>query len=232
MSRGKTRRKNKQKQRRMKNIKLGKLVRFDLQNSSKKYKGLKNRYCYQTNIHNLIYKDSKFENVRYQASNITQCNFKNTKLIGVDFCNSNLKGTSLKGSTLKDVVFINCNLKGVDFTNVKFSNVYFIMTNVEVCKKIILDENCILLKHYPTMLKIDVIGENALFSLGEDIKIYKYHVLHVSPNKANMWILGILFSRYGKDVNRALNGLVRRKDKRYFYTVASYMRFIESYLKI
>ncbi|NMA85028.1 MAG: pentapeptide repeat-containing protein [Epulopiscium sp.] len=232
MSRGKNKRENKQRQKKVKKIKQGQLVPFDLQNSPIKYTGFKNRYFYKANIHNLIYVQAKFENVRYQASNITKCNFKNAKLRGVDFCNSNLKATSFKGATLEDVIFMNCNLKDVDFRKTRFRNVYFIMTNMDVCKNIILDTNCKILKHYPTGSYINDIGKKALYNLGKDKEIYKYHVLHVMPNKVNMWVLGILFNEYGDGVNRALSALDKRKQKRYFYTIASYMRFIESYLKL
>lgn len=85
----------------MEKIRRGKLVRFDLQNSGRKYSGFRNKYCYQTNIHRLIYKGAKFENVRFQASNMTKCNYKNASFKGVDFCNSNLKNSSFKGAILK-----------------------------------------------------------------------------------------------------------------------------------
>lgn len=106
------------------------------------------------------------------------------------------------------------------------------MTNIEVCKNLVLNEECTILRHYPSSVNLDTIGETALFRLGENIQIYKYHVLHVSPIKVNMWILKILFDQYGLSVNRALSALVKRKNKRYFFTVASYMCFIESYLKL
>lgn len=102
MSKAKRKRKYIQKQKRLEKLKKGKVVRFDLQNSSRKYLGLKNRYCYQTNIHRLIYKDATFSNVKYQASNITQCNFRNSKMYGVDFCHTNLKKTSFKGAILEN----------------------------------------------------------------------------------------------------------------------------------
>ena len=40
--------------------------------------------------------------------------------------------------------------------------------------------------------------EVALFRLGQINKIYKYHVLHVSPTKINMWIMLILLEKYGE----------------------------------
>lgn len=232
MSAGKKRRKYKQKKKRNIKISKGKLVRFDLQNSSRKYAGFSNKYCYGTNIHNLIYKDATFKNVRFQASNITACNFKNTVLINVDFCNSNLKRTAFKGATLNNVVFINCKLKDVDFDNVTFNNVYFIMTNIHVTRNLTMQKGIQIITKYPTNLPCDLRGSDALAHLGKVDEIYKYHVLHVSPTKINNWIIDILFSKYGKDVNRALFALLRRKNKKFFFTVGRYMDFIESYLII
>ena len=231
MSRSKRNRKYVQKQKRLERKKKGKLVRFDLQNSSRKYPGINNKYCYQTNIHRLIYKDGTFSNVKYQASNITQCNFKNCKLYGVDFCNTNLKKTSFKGAILKDVLFFNCNLKEVDFENAKFENVYFVSTNINVCKHLVMDAGCVYMNKYP---KIDLDGETetALFRLSQISRIFKYHVLHVDKTKINMWTFKILYDKYGSDTGRALLALTRRKDKRGFFTISSYMNFIEKYLKL
>ena len=153
MGRGKRRRKYIQKKKRMEKAKKGKLVRFDLQNSSRKYAGFKDKYCYQTNIHRLIYKDAKFQNVRYQASIITNCNYRNASLKGVDFCNSNLKNTTFKGAYFENVIFVNCNLKGTDFTDAKFKNVYFITTNTQVAKGIDIEKVSILNK-YPKDLQL------------------------------------------------------------------------------
>ena len=231
MGRGKQRRKYMQKKKRIEKAKRGKLIRFDLQNSGRKYVGFKDKYCYQTNIHRLIYKDAKFQNVRFQASIITNCNYKNASLRGVDFCNSNLKNSTFKGTYFENVIFVNCNLKGTDFTEAKFKNVYFITTNTQVAKGIDIEKVSILNK-YPKDLQLDNNCEVALFRLGQIEKICKYHVIHVSPTKINMWIMSILLEKYGEGTGRALNALVRRKDKRFFYTVASYMNFIESYLKL
>lgn len=229
---GKKRRKYKQKIKRSIKISKGKLVRFDLQNSSRKHAGFSNKYCYGTNIHNLIYKDAAFKNVRFQASNITNCNFKNTVLTNVDFCNSNLKGTTFKGATLSNVIFINCKLKDADFDNVTFNNVYFIMTNIQATRNLTIQEGIQVITKYPTNLPCDSRGSEALVQLGKVDEIYKYHVLHVSPTKINNWIIDILFSKYGKDVNRALVALLGRRNKKFFFTVGCYMDFIESYLKI
>lgn len=210
------------KEKRMEKAKRGKLVRFDLQNSSRKYVGFKDKYCYQTNIHRLIYKDAKFQNVRFQASIITNCNYKNASFRGIDFCNSNLKNSTFKGAYFENVIFMNCNLKGADFTDAKFKNVYFITTNTEVAEGIDTEKVTILNK-YPKELQLDSSCEIALFRLGQIEKIRKYHVLHVSPTKINMWVMSILLEKYGEGTGRALNALVRRRDKRFFYTVASYM---------
>lgn len=231
MGRGKKRRKYKQKQKRLERVKKGELVKFDLQNSGKKYLGFKNKYCYKTNIHKLIYKNAKFQNVRYQASNLTNCNYKMASFVNVDFCNCNLKNSKFKDSYFENVIFINCNLRGADFTDARFKNVFFIMTNIDVA--IGIDKDMINIKNkYPQNIQLYNNCEIALYRLGEIDDIYKYHVFHIKPNKINMWIISILIERYGKDLGRALNALEKRNNKKLFYTMGSYINFIDSYLKI
>lgn len=229
--RGKLRRKREQKIKRIEKVKQGKLVRFSLANSPKKYKGFSNKYSYQTNIHHLIYKEAVFENVKFQASNITKCNFKNTKLIGVDFCSTNLKGTSFKGAILKNVVFFNCNLKQVDFTGVNFQDVIFISTNTSNAKNLQLGNGCKVFNTYPKRaIKKEL--EEAILELTKWEKIYKYHVLHVEKNKINLWNLELLLEYGEENLARAMRALNRRKDKRGFYTITAYKNFVERYLKI
>ena len=105
MGRGKSRRKRIQKLKRQNKKRAGKLVRFVLANSPKKYSGWNNRYSYQSNIHNLIYKGSIFTNDKFQNCIITDCNFKKAKLTNIDFAHCNLKRTSFKGAFLCNVVF-------------------------------------------------------------------------------------------------------------------------------
>ena len=184
---------------------------FNLANSTKKYKGCKNIYAYKSNIHNLIYKDANFENVRYQASNITYCNFKNSKLLGVDFANTNLKYTNFKGAKLEEVIFFNCNLKNVRNLN--------------------LDEGCVYINSYPNIeLNTDIL--NAIDKLKNCSEIYKSHVLHVNKNKINLWNINLLLNYGQENLTRCMQALLRRKNKHNFYTVYSYKKFIENYLKI
>ncbi|MBV1820071.1 pentapeptide repeat-containing protein [Clostridium sporogenes] len=195
----------------MEKIKKGKLVRFNLSNSPVKYKGFKDKYNYQTNIHNLIYKDASFENVKYHASNITKCNFKNTKLLGVEFTS--------------------CNLKNTDFQGVKYDNVIFISTNLENAKNLNLIDKCEVLRTYPKDILNKELCEIVL-KLSECEKIYKYHVLHVKKNKINRWNLSILQNYYDNRLQRAFEALYRRKNKYAFYTVYAYRKMIDLYLHI
>lgn len=229
--RGKLRRKRKQKIKRIEKVKQGKLVRFSLANSPKKYKGFSNKYNYQTNIHHLIYKDAVFENVKFHASNITRCNFKNTKLTGVDFYSTNLKGTSFKGAVLNNVVFFNCNLKQVDFAGVKCQNVIFISTNTANAKNLELENGCKVFNTYPKrIIKKEL--EEVILELTKWERLYKYHVLHVEENKINFWNLELLLEYGEENLLRAMRALTRRKDKRGFYTISAYKNFVERYLKI
>jgi hypothetical protein len=211
---------------------MGKIVRFSLSNSPVKYSGFKDKYNYGTNIHNLIYKDGHFENVRFQASNITKCNFKNAKLKGIDFMNTNLKNTSFKGAILQDIVFFNCNLKGTDFKNATFKNVKFISTNVKNSIDLNISDGINVMNEYPNIqLNSDL--EQSIFRLASLSKIYKYHVLHVKKNKINLWSILLLLEFYKQeDLSRALAALARRNDKRGFYTIYKYRKFIDAYLKI
>lgn len=106
------------------------------------------------------------------------------------------------------------------------------MTNIQATRNLTMQEGIQVITKYPTNLLCDSRGSEALMQLGKVDEIYKYHVLHVSPTKINNWIIDILFSKYGKDVNRALVALLGRRNKKFFFTVGCYMDFIESYLKI
>lgn len=210
---------------------MGKIVRFDLQNSKKKYTGIKNKYCYQTNIHNLIYKDANFKNVKYQASNITKCNFNNAFLQGVDFCNTNLKSSSFKNAKFKDVIFFNCNLRSCDFKGASFENVSFICTSVENSRNMALSEQCKFLRSYPKLKISNRMQENLLLLANQD-KILLPHVIHVNKNKPNHWTLKLLIDYCNEtDLARCFYALNNRNDKRNFYTVWAYKQFIDKYLK-
>lgn len=230
MGRGKKKGRRIQTQKRIDKAKLGKHVPFNLANSPRKLNGISNKYNYKSNMHNLIYKDGFFENVKYQASIITECNFKNTKLTGVDFYNSNLKRTSFKDASLKNVIFFNCNLMGTDFKNVRFENVAFISTNIKVAKNFDQTGDVAIIAHYPK-LEISEKLKKTLIELSNDGKIYNSRVLHVSKNKWNHWNIKLLLDEYGKDLERALYALTRRNNKWGFNTLYSYRNFIDSYLK-
>jgi uncharacterized protein YjbI with pentapeptide repeats len=204
-------------------------VPFNLQNSPRKYSGFRNKYCYKTNIHNLIYKDGYFENVKYQASNITECNYKNCTMIGMDFVGCNLKGTDFSGAKLTDVIFLNCKLDKARFTRCYFHNVYFIMTDISRC--IDLSDDFEYLNKY-TKVEITVELQEALVRLCNNEESYKYHVLHVNKKKANMWMVKILTDRYGAGTGKALLAFSKREDLKRLYTLHSYAKFIEKYLKI
>lgn len=210
---------------------MNKRVFFTLTGCPKKLQGFSHKYCYKSNMHNLIYKDAKFQNVRYQSSIITNCNFNQTVLMGVDFCNCNLKKSSFKGAKLHNVCFINCNISGVDFTNAEFDNVIFVCTNIDRCKSLNCDSGWRIYRSYP---KIELPSEISvqLLQLSKDAQIYDPHVLHVTKSKLNFWSLKILVDLYGADALRALCAINNRKNKSGFYTLNSYMRHIEKYLKL
>ncbi len=235
MGKGKSKRKAKRKieakQRREIRLKMGKPVFFNLTNCPKPLSGFSDRYNYKSNIHKAIYKKGNFHNVRWQASILTHCNFNQTHLIGVDFFNSNLKKTSFKNAVLENVIFFNCNLKDTNFENAQFRQVIFIATNLDLAKNLTITEECKVYRSYPS-IELDHAVHQQLLSLSEFELLYKYNVLHVNKNKLNLWSIQVLLDCYGENVFRALCALKYKKDKRRLYTVYSYMRHIEKYLKL
>lgn len=208
---------------------MGKNLPFDLQNCTKKFSGLKNKYCYKTNIHNLIFKDGYFGNVKYQASNITACNFKYSTLNGVDFVGCNLKGCNFSGARLKDVVFVNCLMENTHFTNCSFENVYFVTTDISGC--IDLPANYCLMSTYPK-ISFDDDMHKALVLLSYNEESYRYHVLHVKRTKPNNWFIQILINRFGDSAGKALLAFSKKENLKHLYTLSAYTNFIEKYLKV
>lgn len=233
MGKGKQKRKRKLKLHRDRRRRMGKIVRFNLANSPTKFKGLKNKYAYQSNMHNLIFKGAEFENVNYRASTITKCNFRQTSLKGVDFISVNLKNTSFKDAVFKDVIFFGANLKGADFANAEFKNTTFINTNLSNAKNLAIDNvNVTILNTYPDMY-LDKKLMDSVVNLSKYDKIFKYHTLHVNKNKLNKWMLYLLLKNYSQyDLTRGFQALSRRRDKRNFYTVYSIKNFLNNYLKV
>lgn len=225
------RRKAKRQNREQIKLAMNKRIFFTLTRCSKKLQGISNKYCYKSNMHNLTYKGAEFENVRYQSSIITKCNFNQATLIGVDFCNCNLRKSSFKNAKLINVCFINCNIEGANFLNADFENVVFVCVGTDKAKNLSLNSNCRCYKTYP---KFELGPEIRcqLLQLAEEPLLYEPRVLHVTKNKLNFWSLKILQDLYGESVFRALYALKNRKRKTGFYTIHSYMKHIESYLKL
>ena len=182
-------------------------------------------------MHNLIYKGANFKNVRYQSSIITKCNFNQAELIGVDFCNCNLRKSSFKNAKLKNVCFMNCNIEGTDFLNADFENVVFVCVGTNKAKNLSINSNCSIYKTYPKN-NLDIGTQTQLLCLSEDSLLYEPHVLHVTKNKLNFWTIKILEDLYGENVFEALCEIKNRKHKKGFYTIYSYTKHIENYLKL
>ena len=225
------RRRLKHKKRERIKLAMNKRVFFTSINCARKLQGISYRYCYKSNIHNAIFKGAKFENVRYQSSIITKCNFSEALLVGVDFCNCNLRKSSFKKAKLKDVCFINCNIEGVDFQSAELINVTFVCVGVEKARNLVVDSGCCIYRTYPR-IELDKEVQTQLLQLSEEPLIYEPHVLHVTKNKLNYWSLKILEDIYGVDAYRALCAIKNRKRVRGFYTISSYKKHIESYLKL
>lgn len=201
MANRKIRRNHKKKQIRNKNKSRGINVKFTLANSPRKQKGLKNMHVYKTNIHNLIYVKSFFQNVKYTASNITNCNFRNSKIIGVDYINTNLKNSEFKNSLFENVVFYSANLKGTNFLNARFQNVYFINTNTSVAKNLDINQSGINIFKGEPLIKFDEDLVLSIKKLMEIDKISKNYVLttkNSNGKKINKWIVYLLMQYFSK----------------------------------
>nr|MDD5838060.1 pentapeptide repeat-containing protein [Eubacteriales bacterium] len=158
-------------------------------------------------------------------------NFNKTLLLGVDFCNCNLRKSRFKNAVLNNVCFINCNLEGVDFTNSIFQNVVFICTNIDQTNNFPTKGSFRMYNSYPK-ITIHSQTQEELLALSLYKELYEPHVLHVSQNKLNYWTLKVLIDVYGEDIFRALSAVKNRNNKKCFYTVFSYMKHVEKYLKI
>lgn len=210
---------------------MNKRVFFTLTRCSKKLRGLSNKYCYMANMHNLIFKDSSFMNVRYQSSIITGCNFNQASLTGVDFCNCNMKKCSFKNATLRDVYFSHCNLNGANFEGAKLENVIFVCTNTDNAKNINMELNCKSYKTYP-VIKLSQEDYSHLLQLSQIEPLFSPHVLHVTHKKLNNWVLQILVDFFGEKTYMALRTLFSYKNPKNFYTLYSYKKYIENILNV
>ena len=235
MGRGKQKQKAKRKQnaekRRSIRLKMGKPVFLNLCRTPKPLNGMRNRYVYKANLYKVLYTNTYFYNVRWNASNLTYCSFEGVYCKGVDFVNSNLNNSSFKNATLENVMFFNCKLKNVNFENTKFKNVYFVSMNTKEAKKLDLDDNCKVYNTYPK-LDIDAMLKDELCKIYKSLPNNKCNVLFVNENKLNLWTLQILYDNYGNDVYRALLALCRRKSRIRFFTVFSFEKHIVNYLKL
>ena len=148
----------------------------------------------------------------------------------------NLANSSKKYKGCKNIYAYKSNIhnliyKDVNFENVQFKKVFFISTNIKNAKNLNLDEGCVYINSYPNIeLNTEIL--NAIDKLKNCSEIYKSHVLHVNKNKINLWNINLLLNYGQENLTRCMQALLRRKNKHNFYTVYSYEKFIENYLKI
>lgn len=238
MGRAKKKRKALQKKKRFKKIKKGINVPFNLANSPSKLKGISNRHVLDTNIHNLVFVQAQFENVKYSSANITNCNFRNAKLKNIDFMGTNLKGSKFKNATLINVIFYNANLNSVDFENVNFKNVYFINCKLDKVKNLLFSSNtCVLNSNFEDVLISNEVEEK-IFDLVRINKFKKNFVLTTKSSKGrkvNKAILKILMKDFTEDqIIRTLKVIEKnkkREDSRFYITFGKYYEFFCKYLK-
>ncbi|MUV05672.1 hypothetical protein GOP80_00510 [Planococcaceae bacterium Storch 2/2-2] len=238
MSRSKSKRKIKQKNRRIKKMRKGIHVPFSLANSPRPLKGPRDSHYYRTNIHNLKFIKTHFKNVKYTASNITSCNFRNTKFIGVDFINTNLKKCNFKNAHFENCVFYAPNLKAADFLNATFKNVYFINTNISNIKNInSIDPNIRILKGDPN-ITLNPSLVTSIMQLTTKPKFSKHFVLtskNSKGKKINLWIIYLLLQKFSQhELTKGFKRLYSNdtsKSNKNMYTYYSYFEFFSKYFK-
>lgn len=239
MGRAKRRRKSLQKKKRLEKIKKGINVPFDLANAPKKLRGISNRHVLKTNIHNLVFVQASFENIKYSSSNITNCNFRDARFKNIDFIGTNLKGSKFKNAKLTNVIFYNANLKSVNFENVTFKNVYFINCKLDKVKNLhFSNEVHILNSNFEDVFVSENIKKEIL-NLVQTNKFKKHFVWTTKTSggtKINKAILKIMLENFTEDqIIRTLKVIKNnrtRKDSRLYFTFGKYYVFFFKYLKI
>ena len=211
-------------------------VPFSLSNSQKKLSGRRYNHDLKTNIHNLIYNDGKFENVKYSASNITDCKFKNAKFSGVDFIKTNLKKSNFRNAYFENVIFLGVNLKGTNFQNATFKNTYFIQTDTSTARNLNLESDGItVLNKVPNVSIGSTLEENIHTLLNSSDHLKKSYVLTTKSSKGkkiNLWTFHLLLKDFSeRDINRGIERLIKNGNTRCFFTYHSYFTFLNRYLK-
>lgn len=219
--------------------KRGVFVPFSLANSSRNYQGRNNKHEFKTNIHNLSFNKTTFQNVKYSNSNITNCKFKETKFIGVDFVGTNLKSSNFRNASFKNVIFYNPNLNNTNFRDAKFDNCFFINTNFRNVKNLSLNQVGInVLNDNLEKFIVSKDLENSIKAVVSTNNIRKHFVLTTKRTKGrniNKVIIQILLRDFSEDelirgFNKILNNR-RKNDSRFYITYHSYLTFMMKYFK-
>ncbi|MCM3281818.1 pentapeptide repeat-containing protein [Exiguobacterium sp. MER 193] len=222
--------------RRAKKRRRGLNVPFSLANANCKFKGRTDAHDIKTNIHNLIFNNGTFRNVKYTDANITYCKFKNANFLGVDFINTNLKKSTFKNAKFKDVIFFGTNLKDVNFLNSTFENTYFVQTNIEHARNINPDTPGItILKRMPSEELHESLVDNITVLVNSHPELKKHFVLTTKSSKGkkiNHWIIHILMQEFTQlEINKGIEKLKKNQKNKLFFTYYSYAYFLRSYLK-
>lgn len=197
-----------------------------------------NKHDLKTNVHKIIYKNSKIQNVKFSASNITKCNFHSSTLIGVDFINTNLKNSNFQNTKLEHVIFFSANLKTVNFKDATFKNTYFINCNLKQTENLNLSCDGITILNGQLNLDISSELEQAIFQLYSKNKFSKHYVLttkNSNGKKINKWTIYILLRYFTQqELTRGFTRLFindSASSNKYFITTYSYFNFLCRYYK-
>lgn len=230
MGKAKKRKKAILQNRRLRKVRAGKNVPFNLSNCPYKLKGISNRYEYKINVHNCNFNEAKFSNVRYRSGHITQSTFKNAHLNCIDFISVNLKRSKFKSVEFRNCIFINCNLTDVDFENAKFQNTYFICCKFQNTKKIPVSSEIKILSHYPD-IEISSNLADLIILMGNNEKLEKFHILTTENKRVNQWLIYLLLNKYSEQELMRFFQKLLDSNKTQFYTLNNYFYYIQKYYK-
>ncbi|WP_455026691.1 pentapeptide repeat-containing protein [Neisseria elongata] len=146
------------------------------------------------------FNNSTFKNTNFRGAILTKCSFQNSSFTNVEFMGTNLKGSNFKNSIFKFCIFSATLLKNANFTGCRFEKCYFIATNLNVSKKLIVDEqlNSILATHplVPNLQKETL----KLFNRIKIIPQLSYsRILFLKKGRLNSITVKMLLEKYNEE---------------------------------
>lgn len=216
----------------MRRKKEGKKVYFSIANAPMKFHGKENYYYYKNNLHNIIFKGTKFINCRFKAGHMTECNFRNVKFIGCDFVGINLRGSDFRNAEFNNCTFFNCRIQDANFKDSIFIDTFFLSSNTNDTFNLSLSDSNIVTQ-YPVIV-IQPYLKYKLEYLNSFNRIKKYNVLQLENGKINNWYLFILLKKFtSRELSLFLTKICLKSNSKQkkFITLNTFIEDMERYYK-